>query len=511
MRPVASLVLLLALAGCHSNQKRDGVEGPALVVLIESDVGSLDPRFAASSYEIKISRLVHSGLMTADTDDLSVEPRLADRVERVDEAGLEWRVRLGEGPRFHDGRPVTSRDVVYTFRSVLDPAVGSRYRSTYSYIASVEAEGERWVRFRLKEANASFLPDLTLPVLPAHVLEPGGGRFPEGRMVGCGPMRLLARRTGRIELEPFPPAPDGAGKVVFLLVRDDNARVLRFEGGGADLAQNNVPLHLLQIFEGREDVTVLSGPGASFTYVGLNLESEVLSDERVREALLLAIDREAVVRHKLRGKGRTSTGMLPPMHWAYSPDVETYPHDPAGARRLLDEAGYPDPEGPRPRFSLVFKTSSNRFRVAVARVIAHYWESVGIEVDLRPFEFSTLRSHLDSGAFEATCLQIPMVIEPNLYRWFFHSRAIPSGEGSGGANRWRYRSPEADALIEAGVKVVEQDERRQVYGRLQALLARDLPVLPLWHEDNVAVTSPRLSGYGLLPAAPFTPIARVPR
>jgi peptide/nickel transport system substrate-binding protein len=345
-----------------------------------------------------------------------------------------------------------------------------------------------------------------LPILPAHVLEKSGGKFADGAMVGCGPYRLVERRKGRIVLEPHGRA---GPRVVFVLVRDDNARVLRFEGGGADLAQNNIPLHLLQLFEGRDDVRVISGPGASFTYVGVNTSSERLADVRVREALLVAIDRDGVVRHKLRGRGRAAAGMLPPMHWAYREGLESHPYDPQRAMALLDEAGHPDPPGRKPRFRLVFKTSSNRFRLAVARVIASYWEAVGIEVDLRPFEFSTLRSHLNSGAFEVTSLQIPMVMEPNLYRWFFHSSSIPSGEGSGGANRWRYASAEADALIEKGVLVVAEEERKQVYGDLQSLLARDLPVLPLWHEDNVAVVSARLSGYGLLPTAPFTPLADV--
>jgi peptide/nickel transport system substrate-binding protein len=506
MNRVPALLAFLLLAGCHCSQKAGrGEGGEEIVVLVESEVGSLDPRFAASSYEIKISRLVHSGLMSADTEDLGVAPLLAETVEQVDEQGREWMVTLRPGLTFHDGAPVTSRDVVRTFTSVLDPDVGSRYRATYSYITSVEAEGRLGVRFRLEETNASFLPDLVLPILPAHVLEKAGGMLGDDEMVGCGPYRLVERGKGRILLEPH--GRQGP-RVLFVLVRDDNARVLRFEGGGADLAQNNIPLHLLQLFEGRDDVRVIAAPGASFTYVGVNTSSELLDDVRVREALLVAIDRDAVVTHKLRGRGRVATGMLPPMHWAYR-EASSHAHDPERAMQLLDEAGYPDPPGKAPRFRLVFKTGSNRFRLALARVIASYWEAVGIEVDLRPFEFSTLRSHLNSGAFEVTSLQIPMVMEPNLYRWFFHSSSIPAGAGSGGANRWRYASAEADALIEKGVRVVAEEDRKAVYGELQDLLASDLPVLPLWHEDSVAVVSARLAGYGLLPTAPFTPLSRL--
>ncbi len=509
-----ALVITATLAGNHCSGRGDPAKDPGTaIVIVEGDIGTIDPRFASTSHEIKISRLVFSGLTTADTRDLSIVPDLARSVEPEDEAGLSWRVVLREGLRFHDGHLVTSEDVVYTYRSVMDPATGSRYRSTYSYVTSVKALDARTVRFTLSETNASFLPDLTMPILPAHVLKPAGGRFEDGSMVGSGPFRLASRRAGRIELAAFPDPPAGVKavrRVIFLTVRDDNARVLRLRGGGADLSQNNIPVHLLGLFDGGGRTRMLTGPGSSFTYLGLNLESDPVDDPRVREALLCAIDREAIVEHKLDGMARVSTGMLPFHHWAYSGNVARHPYDPGRARRLLDEAGLPDPdgEGPKTRFTLVFKTSSARFRVAVARVVAAAWRDVGIDVDLRPFEFSTLRAHLDSGSYQVTFMEIPMVIEPNLYRWFFHSTSIPGSGGSGGANRWRYKSKQADGLMDSGVKVLDAQARKAVYAELQALLADDLPVLPLWHEDAVAVTSTRLNGYELLGGSPYTPLMR---
>lgn len=509
----ATSVLLanLFLTGCHCSGNSTAEKGSdGVVVLVESEIGTLDPRFAASSYEIKVSRMVFSGLTTADTQDLSTDLLMASSVQPQDDDGRVWLVTLRDDARFHDGRPVTSRDVVYTYGSIADPDVGSRYRATYSYIRKVEAVDERTVRFTLDEPSASFLPDLTFPILPAHVLAPAGGKLDEDSMVGSGPFRLVSRTQGQVELARWPQPEAGSGDVrhvIIKTVRDDNARVLWLQGGGADLAQNNIPVHLLTLFE-KGETRIVSEPGAAFTYLGLNLQSPPLDDPRVREALLCALDRKSIIEHKLGGLALPSTGMLPPRHWAHTDRAAAYPYDRSKAMRLLDEAGYPDPDGDGPdtRFTLVFKTSSNRFRVAVARVIVAQLADVGVDVDLRPFEFSTLRSHLDSGAFQMTFLEIPMVLEPNLYRWFFHSSSIP-GRDRGGANRWRYRSEEADALIEKGVAVTDMDERRQVYEKLQVLLSKDLPVLPLWHPHAVAVTSTRLTDYRLLPSAPFTPLA----
>ncbi len=477
---------------------------------MDTEIGEIDPRFASGSYEIKISRLVYSGLATADTPDLRIRPLLAESIVPEDPDGSRWRVTLRPGLVFHDGTPLTSKDVVATYESILDPATGSRYRSTYSYMESVEALSPLEVLFVLGERNASFLPDLAFPIMPAP--SPGAGQPGSRGTVGSGPYALIERAAGRVVLEARPAC--GAGpraprRIAFVTVRDDNARVLRFRGGGADLAQNTIPLHLLPVLEQLEGTRVASAPGASFTYVGLNADSAVLRDARVRRALLLAIDRGSIVEHKLKGRARLATGMLPPLHWAHAGDVELAPYDPAGARRLLDEAGLGDPdgEGPAARFRMVFKVGSNRYRIAIARVIASYWEAVGIEVDGRPLEFGTLLSHLDSGSFEATTLQIPIVVEPNLYSWFFHSSQIPIAGKKGGANRWRYRSPEADTLMDEGLATMSEADRRAVYADLQRLLARDLPVLPLWHEDVVAVMGPGLTDFDLLPTAPFTSLA----
>src|SRR5204863_2771630 len=122
---------------------------------------------------------------------------------------------------------------------------------------------------------------------------------------------------------------------------------------------------------------------AVYTYMGLNADDPITGDARVRRAIALAIDRQRIVDTKFGGRAVLSTGMLPPFHWAYEGDVERYGYDPARARALLDEAGHPDPDGagPRPRFTLSYKTSSNRFRVAVAQVIAAQLAEVGIELD----------------------------------------------------------------------------------------------------------------------------------
>ena len=156
--------------------------------------------------------------------------------------------------------------------------------------------------------------------------------------------------------------------------------------------------------------------------------------------------------------------MLPTFHWAYEKDVVDYPFDPAKAKQLLDEAGYPDPDGdgPLPRFTLVYKTSSNKLRVAIANVIASMLAEVGIGVDMRVNEFATLFADLKKGNFQISLMQIPEISEPDLYINFFASERIPTRDNlDAGGNRERYRNPEIDRLIVEGRRTLDRPGRKR--------------------------------------------------
>src|SRR5262249_13049029 len=152
-----------------------------------------------------------------------------------------------------------------------------------------------------------------------------------------------------------------------------NSRLLSLVGGSADLVQNNVSPLLFSAIEGwRDRLRLETAPSAIFFYLGMNVSDGPLADVRVRRALAHAIDRERIVRAQPHGAAKLATGMLPTFHWAYDGDVERYAYDPARARQLLDEAGFPDPDGPGPqaRFHLSYKTSTDALPVSIARVIA---------------------------------------------------------------------------------------------------------------------------------------------
>src|SRR5262249_39296218 len=160
--------------------------------------------------------------------------------------------------------------------------------------------------------------------------------------------------------------------------------ILMLVGGSADLVQNAVRNDLVDDVIKRPRVRLESGPSVLLTYMLINNQDPVLADRRVRQAIALALDRNAIVGAKFSGRAVLATGILPPTHWAYNPNVTHWQHDIARANQLLDEVGlHPDARGVR--LHLVYKTSADAFRLSIARVIASQLAQVGIDVEIRPF------------------------------------------------------------------------------------------------------------------------------
>ena len=483
-RALAWLAACVCACACGSQPEQAAAES-ALIVLLPRDVQEIDPRFTGDAYGHKLSRLLFASLVTIDPDSLEVVPDLADRVD-VD-TPIRYRVRLRPGLHFSDGSTLDAADVAATYRSVVDPALGTRYARTYQRIARVHVEDALTLVFELTGPHATFLTDLELPILRAEDERRHVGGLDAPAPIGAGPYVLAHREAGRIELSANPHWHRGAPlhpNVQMLVVRDDNTRALRMLAGAGDLALNAIPPLLLPLFEEDERFSVQSAPGVGTTYLGLNMEAAALGDVRVRRALAHAIDRSTLIRTKLAGRARAAQGWIVPGHWAFAPDAPRYEYAPERARALLDEAGFGAPG--RPPLRLTLRCGSDRFRQSVARAIAAMLSNVGIEVELRPSEVATLIADLNRGRFELTMLEVPEVVEPHVLTWFFGSDHVP-GRGREGANRWRLRSAELDAALERGRVRVEREARIEAYREVQRILAEELPIIPLWHEDVVAV------------------------
>jgi peptide/nickel transport system substrate-binding protein len=501
MSPRRNAITLLVISGLGCAAKQARTPDDTLVLVIETPMTTADPRYALTNYDGKLARLVAPGLTSVDTQNAEPRLELAAAIERID--GVTIDVQLRPDARFSDGTPVTADDVARTYQTVMDEACGSLYaKGFHERYRAVEATGERTVRFHLHRPLATFDSDVEFGVLSFAGVPPGGCRPP--RVIGAGPyvLRELTSRAARLEANPHYRIRPALPRIEIKFVRDAAARILMLVGGSADLLQNAVRLDLVDDVIERPRVRVETAPSVLLTYMLLNNEDPVLRDRRVRQAIALALDRPAIVEAKFGGRAVLATGLLPPAHWAYHGEVARWEHDLQRAARLLDEAGLrPDRSGVRAR--LIYKTSADAFRVAVARVIASQLAKVGIDVEVRSFEFATFFADIKKGNYQIATMQSPEITEPDYYYWFFHSSRMPSPRDPDGSNRWRYRDPEVDRLVEAGREELDPARRKQLYAEVQRLIAEDVPIVPLWHEDNVVLTNVGVTGYTIVPNARF--------
>lgn len=499
--------MLVVAGGCA---RRTRPPADRLVVLVDTIMATADPRYCLNNHETKLSRLVVPGLTTVDNDAVEPRPLLAESWRRVDD--VTWDFTLRPGLRFSDGLPVTAADVAWTYTSVI--AEGSASISTKQFrerFTAIEALDERTTRFHLVKPLATLLGDLEFGILSRRSARPDGS-FPGGRAVGAGPFRITSLDERRVLLarnEYFTGAPARMPEVELRVVRDAGARNLMLVGGSADLAQNSVRLDLIDDVVKRGRLEVVSGKSTILSYLMMNNEDPILKDVRVRQAIALALDRPAIVGAKFSGRATLATGLLPPGHWAYEPEADRWDRDLPRAKALLDAAGLPDPDGdgPRMRAHFTYKTSSDQFRVAVARVIAAQLRDVGLAVEVRAFEFGTFFADIKQGSFQLASMQTTEITEPDFYFAYFSSTRIPTPQNPSANNRWRYRNARVDELVEAGRRELDVEARKTIYREVQRIVAHEVPVVALWHEDNVVLAHPEVSGYALYPNARYTGLA----
>ncbi|MBY0494227.1 MAG: ABC transporter substrate-binding protein [Cyanobacteria bacterium] len=479
--------------GCQT-PPRNGV----VTVAVLSSPNSLDPRIGSDETSQRIHTLIYDYLLALD-DKLRVVGGLASSWEQTDP--VTYIVHLREGVRFHDGHELTADDVVFTFGSFIDPKFVSPRKGAYRSLDRVEAVDPYTVRFVLKEPFGSFPINLVMPVVPE-----GAGPDLRDHPIGTGPYKFVSfavddnvTLTANADYFRGKPANDG---VVLKVVPDEIMRALELRKGTVDMVVNDLSPDVIHQLAAEQSVTIAESPGTDYAYVGINMRDPVLKDRRVRHALGYAIDRQAIVEYLRRGLARPAIGILPPASWAFDETVFQFTHDPAKAIALLEDAGYRDPDGdgPEPRLRLSLKVSTNEFIRLQAAVIQQDLKQVGIDLDVRSYEFATLYADVLKGNFQLFTLQWVGVSDPDMLRRVFHSKQMPPN----GFNRGYYENPEVDRLIDAAMAAATDDERRKYYGDAQRLLAEDAPYISLWYKTNVAVSRTEIEGVKLTPSAEFT-------
>jgi len=460
--------LCVFLSACQSP------DSEAIRFGLDTEPANLDPRFATDAVSARLLRLVFRQLVRFN-EAFEVEPDLA-RWHVL--TGLHYRFTLGrQGRLFHDGSRLQAADVKATFDFILNQANQSPLRAGLESIERIVVIDADTVDFYLGEVDPFFTARLAI-----GIVKDGGGH---GSLIGSGPMRMLPhKQLGITVLQRI----RDAQRFEFVTVKDPVVRVLKLLHGEIDMLQNGLTPELIRFVRFQHGLYVKVRPGVNFTYLGINLRDPMLANLAVRKAIAFGIDRDAILTFIWAGGASAANTLLPPGHWAAA-DLPGYTFDPEIARRYLKQAGY----GPEKPLMLIYKTSSNPFRIRLATVLQHQLNAVGFDIRLQSYDWATFYADIKSGRFQLFSLSWVGVKSPDMYRHVFHSASVPPN----GFNRGRYHNPLADSLIESGLTSLDRDTQIQSLLQLQRILLDDLPYIPLWYENHVAVMRDGISAYRL--------------
>lgn len=348
-------------------------------------------------------------------------------------------------------------------------------------------------------------------VLPSHLLKGKDiTKSPLARHpVGLGPFRLKEwRPQQRIVLEANPGYYGGRpylDRYVMRIIPDPATMFLELKAGGIDWMglspiqysrQTDTPFF-------RRNFKKYKYLSFSYTYLGYNLRCPLFKDRRVRQAISYAIDKEEIIRGVLLGYGVVATGPYKPDAWYYNPHVRRYPYDPQRARELLREAGWVDRDGDGwldkdgRRFSFTIITNQgNQLRANTAQIIQYRLKQVGIEVKIRPIEWTAfINDFIDKRRFQAVILGWTLGQDPDIYD-IWHS----SKTGEKELNFIGYKNPEVDRLLVEGRHTFDRAKRKRIYDRIQEILAEDQPYTFLYVPMALPIIHRRFHGIRPAPA-----------
>lgn len=468
-----------------------------LVMIIESSPTNLDPRVGLDAQSERIGELLYDALLTRD-EHLNVQPGLAERWETPDP--LIYVFHLHHGVTFHDGHPLTSRDVKWTFDSLLAGKLLSTKAATYRSVDRIDAPDDFTVIFHLREPNSTLLWNLSegsIGIVPYGLLDEI-----TAKPIGSGPFKFVSAELDKDVIlernDNYWGTKARLARIRFIVVPDTTTRALELRKGSADVAINAFPSDMVLAIAKEQKLAIERAPGTILSYMAFNLRDALLKDVRVRQAIAYAIDRQPLIDYIWRGFARPAASVLPPQSWAYDSNIPTFQHDPEKARQILDAAGYRAVNGIR--FHLTMKTSTEESTRLLAAVLQQQLREVGIALDIRTFEFATFMADVTSGAFQFYSLRwIGGNEDPDIFDTVFHSTNIPPK----GRNRSFYSNPRVDALIDRARRERDQAVRKRLYAELQEVLAQDMPYVNLWYFDNVLVHSKRVRGITLNPSGNY--------
>ncbi|MFO7952068.1 MAG: ABC transporter substrate-binding protein [Bacillota bacterium] len=482
----------------------DDEESALVMAIWSAPEGNFNPNLYESAYDAYAAvDPCFTGMMTHDPDaDYELIPELAESMEVSDDE-MTFTYTLKDDIYFHDGEPVTTEDVKWTFEWMMDEDYTGVRASYWETIEEIEIEDERTIHFHFEEVDAPALINVsTWAISPKHVFEdtpiaeleehPNVNQEP----IGAGPYKLTEYADGQYTiLEAFDDYVGGKPNVDQITVKtaSSDTQMAELITGSSDLAWVQPEKDEFEAYQ-EEGLEVVNYPANAYQYMGIKLDHPVLSDKNVRHALTHAIDRWEIIDALFEGMASVQTSHMSMVSWAYDEDLEPLPYDVERANELLEESGwemddddgYRYKDGERLEFTLSYP-SGNAPRERNAEIIQDMASDAGIAIELDMMEFTTLTDLIfEERDFELYLMGWSLALEPD-----------PTGIWLSD-DQWNavgFDHPDNDELIREARRTTDMEERAEIYSEWQELLVEEAPYVWLYAEDEAFVHTPDLKNF----------------
>ncbi|HDZ49241.1 hypothetical protein LCGC14_0185670 [marine sediment metagenome] len=458
-RVLSSAIAGIALSVAFSASAQAG----SLTIASPQDPGTWDPIDTFLVNWASVATNIFDGL-TYRGPDLELVPGLATEWQELDD-GTRIRFTLREGVTFHNGEAFNADAVKFTFDRLLgDEGAQGPQRSNYTAIERVEVIDDTTVDFHLSEPDPVLLTKLAgygaMIVPPEYLAEHGDEHF-NTHPVGTGPFKVVEYNPRvDVRLEAFADHWDGAPKldnVTYRFISEPATAVAELQAGRVDIViPPTIPIGMIDTINNHNGASIVSVPSPTVEAIRFNTQSGITADERVRKALIMAVDRQAIIDAILAGEGEMIASFQGAQSFGNDPAMEPLPYDPEQARQLLDEAGIE----PGARVQIDVRGNDATFG-EVAQVVASYLQGVGITASIQPYETNVLLNDIIPAGRTGEMFQ---------QKWggwtfdFDNTAYLMYHTGE----RWNpYDSDaELDEMLQAQRSITDQDERE---GLLQAI------------------------------------------
>jgi peptide/nickel transport system substrate-binding protein len=522
---VAAAVLL---TGCSRVSEDSSVNGrhpfsvPHVLRFADiSDPDNLNEYLSTMDLVYFLSSMMYSYLIVAN-DNGRLEGDLATEVPTLANGGISrdgktYVYHLHRNVLWHDGAPLTSADVKFSWQAVVNRNNNTLHREGYTEIASIDTPDKYTVVVHLKHRYPPFvskfftpLQEGGKPILPAHVLAKYASinQVPfNAAPVGSGPFRFVKWERGRrIVLERFDKYFKGTPKlerIEFDVIPNDNTILNEVRLHHIDLVASP-PSTLYQQYAQLSGVVTQLYPWNSQALLIINNSHPGLNDVRVRRALAASIDYKAIIDKLTRGSGETAYDIIPPTAIGYVKNP-AYRYDPDGANKILDDAGYKrGPDGVRAKgnvrleYTLDTISGSDSLRREAVQ-LQQYFEAIGVRLNIKPYaydEIFTPDGPIYGNRYDFAIYGVTLSWDPDMLYYIGCDYFYPKGE-----NTYRYRNRQVDALEQAGLNTDDPKQRAAIYSKAEPLIWQTVPYIPLYERRRIAVHSPDLRNFKVNPSS----------